>query len=99
PDGTLAEIVALKGIAALYVMAPREHEPLYLAQRTILFDLVDVLLESGPVALEGPFAEDWRTASGDADRLRVVVDQVASLTDPSAQQWHARLCGMLSEVY
>ena len=28
-----------------------------------------------------------------------VQGQVASLTDTSAQQWHARLCGMLSEVY
>ncbi|NIR36397.1 MAG: hypothetical protein GWN73_11010, partial [Actinobacteria bacterium] len=25
--------------------------------------------------------------------LRVLVDQVASLTDASAQEWHANLCG------
>jgi dGTPase len=80
-------------------MAPREHEPLYLAQRTILFDLVDALVESGPRHLEEPFAADWRDAGDDGARLRVVIDQVASLTDTSAQQWHARLCGMLSEVY
>lgn len=99
PDETTAEIVVLKGIAALYVMAPREREPLYLAQRTIVFDLVDALLERGPAALEPPFAADWREAADDDARLRVVVDQVASLTDASAQQWHARLCGLLSEVY
>jgi dGTPase len=99
PDETLAEIVVLKGVAALYVMAPREHEPLYLAQRTVLFDLVDVLAGSGPQHLEAPFAADWREAGDDAARLRVVIDQVASLTDTSAQQWHARLCGMLSAVY
>ncbi|GAA4432777.1 deoxyguanosinetriphosphate triphosphohydrolase [Georgenia halophila] len=99
PDGTLAEIVVLKGLAALYVMAPREFEPVYLAQRTILFDLVDALVATGERHLEGPFAADWREASDENGRLRVVVDQVASLTDTSAQQWHARLCGMLSEVW
>ncbi|MFC7405997.1 deoxyguanosinetriphosphate triphosphohydrolase [Georgenia alba] len=99
PDETLAEIVVLKGLAAVYVMAPREHEPVYLAQRTILFDLVDALLTAGADQLEAPFAADWREAGDDGARLRVVVDQVASLTDTSAQQWHARLRGMLSEVW
>ncbi|WP_371744660.1 deoxyguanosinetriphosphate triphosphohydrolase [Georgenia sp. TF02-10] len=99
PAATAAEILVLKGVAALYVMAPREHEPLYLAQRTILFDLVDALASTGPAHLEPPFAADYRAAADDGARLRVVIDQVASLTDTSAQQWHARLCGMLSEVY
>ncbi|WP_448072347.1 deoxyguanosinetriphosphate triphosphohydrolase [Georgenia yuyongxinii] len=99
PPATLAEIVVLKGVAALYVMAPRESEPLYLSQRTILFDLTDVLLETGERHLEAPFAADLRAAPDDGARLRVVVDQVASLTDTSAHQWHARLRGMLSEVF
>jgi dGTPase len=99
PPGTLAEIVVLKGVAALYVMAPRELEPLYLSQRTIIFDLVDVLLETGDRHLEPPFAGDFHAAADDGERLRVVVDQVASLTDTSANQWHARLRGMLSEVF
>ncbi|WP_193312949.1 deoxyguanosinetriphosphate triphosphohydrolase [Georgenia subflava] len=98
PNRTVAEIFVLKGVAALYVMAPREQEPLYLSQRTILFDLADALVAS-PRHLEGPFAADWDEAGDDAGRLRAVVDQIASLTDTSAQQWHARLCGMLSEVY
>ena len=34
----------------------------------------------------------------DAGRLRAVVDQIASLTDTSARTWHARLCGLLSQV-
>lgn len=99
PDATTAEILVLKGVAALYVMAPREHEPLYLAQRTIVFDLVDALVEARGRHLEAPFAADLRAADDDGGRLRAVIDQVASLTDTSAQQWHARLCGMLSTVY
>ncbi len=35
--------------------------------------------------------EDFDAADSDAARLRVIVDQVASLTDSSALAWHARL--------
>lgn len=91
PAATRAEIAVLKGIAAHYVMAPREHEPLYHFQRQIVTELVEVVLERAEVALEPLFLEDFRWASTDAQRLRVVVDQVASLTDLSAMSWHARL--------
>ena len=93
PDTVLAEITVLKGIAATYVMAPREDEPLYQRQRLILTDLVAVLYDRAEIALAEMFAEDFGQASDDDIRLRVVVDQVASLTDLSALEWHARMCG------
>ena len=98
PDETAAEILILKGAAVRYVMAPREHEPVYLRQRTELFDLADALLSAKGEHLEPVFASAWREADDDAGRLRAVVDQIASLTDTSARAWHARLCGLLSEV-
>ena len=91
PVATLAEILALKGLTVTYVMAPREQEPLYRRQREIIADLVEALSDRAPVALEIPFAADWEDAADDAARLRVVVDQVASLTDVSAAEWHARM--------
>jgi len=91
PDETTAEILVLKGVAVAYVMAPREAEPLYLRQREIVADLARVLHERAPSSLETHFAEDFAAAPDDAARLRVVVDQVASLTDLSAMQLHARL--------
>ncbi|MEN0130087.1 MAG: deoxyguanosinetriphosphate triphosphohydrolase [Brevundimonas sp.] len=91
PHETLAEILVLKGLAVAYVMAPRELEPLYHRQREMLTDLVHVLSDRAPLALEPPFAADWAAAADDAARLRVVVDQVASLTDVSAAELHARL--------
>lgn len=91
PDETADEILALKGVAVTYVMAPREREPVYGAQREIIADLVEVLADRAPVALEPPFAADWEEAADDAARLRVVVDQVASLTDISAMMLHSRL--------
>ncbi|QPK82182.1 deoxyguanosinetriphosphate triphosphohydrolase [Schaalia sp. ZJ405] len=95
-DETRAEIQVLKGMAVHYVMSPRESEPVYYQQRTLLNDLVDVLFTNGPHHLEPLFAQQWRAAIGDEERLRVVIDQVSSLTDASASAWHARLCGMLS---
>jgi dGTPase len=91
PEETVAEILVLKGLAVSYVMAPRELEPLYQRQQDLLADLVRVLSDRAPIALEPPFAADWHAAADDAARLRVVVDQVASLTDVSAAAWHARL--------
>ncbi|TIC83952.1 deoxyguanosinetriphosphate triphosphohydrolase [Nocardioides sp. GY 10127] len=92
PRTTLLEISLLKGVAAHYVMQTDERLSLMERQRDLLAGLVDVLLARGPEVLDRPFADDWREAADDAGRLRVVVDQVASLTDASAVAWHARLC-------
>ncbi|WP_194949556.1 deoxyguanosinetriphosphate triphosphohydrolase [Actinomyces trachealis] len=98
PEETAAEILALKGAAVRYVMAPREHEPVYLRQRTLIFDLFAALLEGGGKNLDPIFRSAWDQADDDAGRRRAVIDQIASLTDTSAQQWHARLCGLFSQV-
>ena len=98
PEETAAEILLLKGIAVRYVMEPREHEPVYLRQRTIIFDLADALMTGGGKGIDPVLIDVWNRAENDDERLRVVVDQIASLTDTSARAWHARLCGMFSEV-
>ena len=95
PEQTAYEIVALKGIAVYFVMAPREHQPFHQEELTIVSDLVDVLMADSPRpsdALESVFVEDWNQASNDDERLRVAVDQVASLTDGSALAMHSILC-------
>ena len=35
----------------------------------------------------------WHEARSDSARLRVVIDQVAALTDAQAVRWHAQLTG------
>lgn len=92
PRRTSAEIVVLKGIAVLYVMAPRENGPMSVRQRELIAELVTVLADRAPADLEAHFAADWHGAADDGARLRVVVDQVAALTDLSAMDWHRRLC-------
>lgn len=91
PEQTRLEIAVLKGIAAHYVMRTDDRVALMERQRELLAELVAVLLDRGPDALDRPFADDWRAAADDAARMRVVLDQVASLTDQSAVARHEAL--------
>ncbi|MCI7551632.1 MAG: deoxyguanosinetriphosphate triphosphohydrolase, partial [Arcanobacterium sp.] len=94
PRDTLAEITILKGLAVHFVMAPREHEPDFFEQRSIIFDLMDALADEPEQRLEPMFLQLWRDADA-AGKDRVFVDQIASLTDQSARMLHARYCGMI----
>ena len=89
PDDTLLEITVLKGIAAHYVMRSEERLEIMAGQRELLEGLVAALVDR-PDRLETPFAHDYAAAGDDPARLRVVIDQVASLTDTSAETWHHR---------
>jgi dGTPase len=93
PAGTVAEIAVLKGLAAVYVMTVEDRQPIYARQREVLAELVEVLADRAPEALDAPCAAAWRQAQDDAGRLRAVIDQVASLTDARAVAWHRELIG------
>lgn len=92
PDEVAAEIATLKGIVAVFVMSNDARRPVYDEQRSLLIELADALWESDGAALDTAFRADWRVAADDAERRRVVVDQVASLTDQTAVARHAQLC-------
>ncbi|MER7280747.1 deoxyguanosinetriphosphate triphosphohydrolase [Dactylosporangium sp. NPDC000244] len=91
PPLVRAHCALLKGIALRYVMRRPGSSQRYADEVHLLQSLVAALLERGPDALDPVFAPMWRAAPDDAARLRVVIDQVASLTDQSAVAWHARL--------
>jgi dGTPase len=91
PRNTRAEVAVLKGVAAVYVMTAQDRAPLYVSQRRMLHELVAALVSRAPESLEAAFRADWKAAADDGARLRVVVDQAASLTDVSAQAWHRTL--------
>jgi dGTPase len=80
----------LKGMALRYVMRSRAAEDWYEQQRTILAELVDALIRT-PSGLDPVFRPLHDAAESDAAALRVVIDQVASLTDPAAMAWHRTL--------
>jgi dGTPase len=91
PRRIRAQCALLKGIALRYVMRRPGAGPWYERQREILAELVAALVRRAPDALDPVFAPLWRAAPDDAARLRVVIDQVASLTDPAALAFYRRL--------
>jgi len=91
PEGTRLEMAVLKGVAAHYVMRADDRVTVMSRQRELMAELVAGLAARGPDALDPLFADDWRAAADDAAKHRVVVDQVASLTDASAVARHAAL--------
>jgi dGTPase len=92
PEATVLEIAVLKAIAAHYVMQGEGRVSLMSRQRALLVELHDALVAGAPETLDPQFRADHEAAADDAARARVVVDQLASLTDASAVAWHARLC-------
>jgi dGTPase len=93
PDGIRTEIALLKGVGMFHVLNSSERQARRAVQRELLTELVEALWKSAPRNLDAAFAADFAEAADDGARLRVVIDQVASLTDPSAQAWHQRLLG------
>jgi len=98
PRETQAEIAVLKGIVAANVMSTNARKPIYAEQRDILSELADALLAGEDSLLDPGFGSDWRDAADDNARKRVIVDQVASLTDQSALAWHARLVAVERDI-
>jgi len=94
PEETRAEIAVLKSIGVFHVMHSAERQQRRAEQRELLAELVAALWASAPAGLDAAFAADFEEAADDAARFRVVIDQVASLTDASAVAWHARVRSM-----
>jgi dGTPase len=93
PRQVRAQCALLKGIALRYVMRRPGSSERYAREREVLRDLVAALVVRAPDALDPVFAPLWHAAVDDPSRLRVVIDQVASLTDTAALAWHQRLHG------
>jgi dGTPase len=91
PRRVRAHCALLKGIALRYVMRRPGSVAHRDRQQDVLRELAAALTLRAPDVLDPVFAPLWRAAADDAARLRVVVDQVASLTDPGALAWHRRL--------
>ena len=91
PRAQRVEVALLKSMAGHYVINATDSQIRYAEQQKILTQLVEAILASAPDTLESFFLQDWQRAQTDQARLRVVIDQVASLTDPGALTLHNRL--------
>jgi hypothetical protein len=54
-------------------------------------ELVEMLLKH-PHEMDSFFQKPWNEASDETAKMRVIIDQVAALTDPGAYALHARVC-------
>jgi dGTPase len=85
------ECALLKAVAAHYVMTREGAAALQARERELIAELAATIQIGAPNTLDPLFRPAWLSAPDDPSRRRVVIDQVASLTDTSAQAWHHRL--------
>ena len=91
PAEVNSEIAVLKGLVSSFLMSLESRQEFYGDQRILLTELADSLLASTGANLDSYGTLAWEKASNDAERLRVIVDHVACLTDPAAIALHQRL--------
>lgn len=91
PRATRLECALLKGVTAHYVMTTEDHHANQARQRELISELASLITLGAPHTLEPAFRPAFVEAKDDAARVRVVIDQIASLTDTSAVAWHRRL--------
>ncbi|MET7780560.1 MULTISPECIES: deoxyguanosinetriphosphate triphosphohydrolase [Streptomyces] len=91
PRAARHECAVLKAVADRYVMQRAEQERLRADQRIVVAELAEALTVRAPDGLDPQFRALFDEAGDDRARKRVIVDQIASLTDASARSLHLRL--------
>ncbi|MFJ5259593.1 deoxyguanosinetriphosphate triphosphohydrolase [Streptomyces sp. NPDC088387] len=85
------ECAVLKAVADRYVMQRDEQARIRADQRIVVAELAAALTARAPEGLDPQFRALFDEAPDDRARKRVIVDQIASLTDASARTLHERL--------
>ncbi|MGO2776015.1 deoxyguanosinetriphosphate triphosphohydrolase [Corynebacterium casei] len=81
PPAAEAEVRLLKTIAVLYVMDTPAHLRRQDRQRERVYRVFDYLTAGAPGTLDAMFRMWWEQANTPAERQRVVIDQIASMTE------------------
>ena len=98
PRAQSVEVALLKSIAGFYIIKAEKSQDRYARQKSVIADLVTAVLESAPNSLESFFLQEWQRASSREEKLRVVIDQIASLTDVGAHALHTKLTGKVVQA-
>jgi len=86
------ECALLKAVTAHFVMGRPGVVRRQARQRELIAELAAAVQAGAPGTLDRALRPGYLAAGSGQARLRVVVDQIASLTDTSAIAWHDRLC-------
>ncbi|MBY4227438.1 deoxyguanosinetriphosphate triphosphohydrolase [Rhodococcus fascians] len=81
PSIVASEVALLKTMALRYVMSDAGHKIRQERQRDRIHRVAEWLMRSAPGELDPILVPAWQRASSDAERTRVVVDQIASYTE------------------
>ena len=93
PADVRAEIAVLKGLVSSFLMSHESRRNYYERQRELLGELADSLLAANGKDLDSYCTLAWSKAKDDTAKHRVIVDQVACLTDQGAVNLHQKLVG------
>jgi dGTPase len=91
PEEVRDEVAVMKAMAVRYVMGREGADAEYARQREIIAEVVHALTIDEGRSLEAWLRPAFDAAASDAERFRVIIDQVASLTDTSIVAWRNRL--------
>lgn len=91
------EMAVLKGIIGAFVVSREGRKKIYRNQRELLTGLSEKLSEQ-PELLQRVFFDDFEAATTDAARKRVIVDQIASMSDQQAISWFQDFVGPVDPV-
>ena len=92
PQDVRDEVAVMKSVAVKWVMNRPGADRAYARQREVIAELVHSLVLDEGRSLERWLKPTFEEATTDAERFRVIIDQVASLTDVSIEQWHSQFC-------
>lgn len=94
PPHAQAEVTLLKTIAVLYVMDSPVHIARQDRQRERIYRVFDYLSAGAPGSLDPIYRQWWNEAESDAGRQRVVVDQIASMTESRLERLAKHSAGL-----